>query len=132
MTKIQGWCVTGLASAITALLAACGGSGGGGVSFVPMASAPAPAPGGSSSTAPAPAPAPVASFEAQCGALAGLPLANGKLVSAVYTAGVTNTASPASSTPDHCLVRGELNPRTGVDGKPYAILFELRLPKDWN
>lgn len=33
----------------------------------------------------------------------------------------------------HCRVTGSMNPRTGVDGKPYAIGFELRLPTtDWN
>jgi len=32
----------------------------------------------------------------------------------------------------HCLVRGVINPRTGVDGKPYGIHFELRLPAAWN
>lgn len=32
----------------------------------------------------------------------------------------------------HCLVRGVINPRTGVDGKPYGIRFELRLPAAWN
>jgi len=31
----------------------------------------------------------------------------------------------------HCLVRGVINPRTGVDGKPYGIQFELRLPTGW-
>jgi pimeloyl-ACP methyl ester carboxylesterase len=34
--------------------------------------------------------------------------------------------------PDHCQVAGALNPRTGIDGKPYAIGYELRLPADWN
>ena len=32
----------------------------------------------------------------------------------------------------HCLVRGVINPRTGVAGKPYGIHFELRLPVAWN
>lgn len=34
--------------------------------------------------------------------------------------------------PDHCHVTGALNPRTGIDGKPYAIGYEMRLPADWN
>jgi feruloyl esterase len=34
--------------------------------------------------------------------------------------------------PDHCLVRGLINERTGIDGKPYAISYELRLPLQWN
>ena len=35
--------------------------------------------------------------------------------------------------PAHCKVNGSVNDRTGIDGKPYAIGFELRLPQaaDW-
>jgi feruloyl esterase len=32
----------------------------------------------------------------------------------------------------HCVLRGAVNERTGTDGKPYAIGFEMRLPDDWN
>lgn len=32
----------------------------------------------------------------------------------------------------HCLVRGATAQRKGIDGKDYAIRFELRLPDDWN
>lgn len=34
--------------------------------------------------------------------------------------------------PEHCQVDGKINPRTGIDGKPYAINFRLRLPSLWN
>ena len=34
--------------------------------------------------------------------------------------------------PKHCVVSGEVNDRTGVDGKHYAIGFEMRLPAEWN
>ncbi|MES2241253.1 MAG: tannase/feruloyl esterase family alpha/beta hydrolase [Pseudomonadota bacterium] len=35
--------------------------------------------------------------------------------------------------PEHCVVKGLMNERTGpVDGKPYAIGFEMRLPTAWN
>jgi feruloyl esterase len=35
--------------------------------------------------------------------------------------------------PAHCLVQGSMLPRTSaVDGKAYAIGFEMRLPLDWN
>ena len=34
--------------------------------------------------------------------------------------------------PAHCRVTGQLNERTGVDGKAYAIGFEMRLPVGWN
>jgi hypothetical protein len=32
----------------------------------------------------------------------------------------------------HCRVTGRMNDRVGIDGRPYAIGFELRLPVDWN
>lgn len=32
----------------------------------------------------------------------------------------------------HCKLTGRMNPRTGADGKPYHIGFELRLPREWN
>jgi hypothetical protein len=32
----------------------------------------------------------------------------------------------------HCKVAGRMAERTGVDGKPYFIGFELRLPAQWN
>ncbi len=41
-------------------------------------------------------------------------------------------AADAQGTPAHCLVQGEANPRTGLDGRPYAIGFEMRLPVDWS
>lgn len=43
--------------------------------------------------------------------------------------------NPASaSLPAHCQITGALHERTGIDGKPYAIGFELRtpLPDAWN
>jgi Tannase and feruloyl esterase len=33
---------------------------------------------------------------------------------------------------EHCLVKGAMFKRKGVDGQDYAIGFEARLPKDWN
>ena len=33
---------------------------------------------------------------------------------------------------DHCLVRGSMFKRKGVDGQDYAIGFEARLPQNWN
>jgi hypothetical protein len=32
----------------------------------------------------------------------------------------------------YCLVQGKVNERTGIDGKSYAIGFEMRLPSAWN
>ncbi len=40
--------------------------------------------------------------------------------------------APAVQLPEHCVVRGMLDPRTGVGGKSYGIGFELRLPTKWN
>ncbi|MET0732881.1 MAG: tannase/feruloyl esterase family alpha/beta hydrolase [Casimicrobiaceae bacterium] len=34
--------------------------------------------------------------------------------------------------PAHCVLSGAIAKRTGVDGKPYQISFELRLPDRWN
>jgi pimeloyl-ACP methyl ester carboxylesterase len=34
--------------------------------------------------------------------------------------------------PKHCIVSGAMNDRTGVDGRHYAIRFEMRLPVEWN
>ncbi len=34
--------------------------------------------------------------------------------------------------PAHCLVQGQTANRTGLDGKTYAIHFEMRLPVEWN
>jgi hypothetical protein len=34
--------------------------------------------------------------------------------------------------PKHCIVMGKVGERTGADGKPYAIQFEMRLPVEWN
>lgn len=34
--------------------------------------------------------------------------------------------------PTHCHVQGKINERTGIDGKPYAIGFDLRMPATWN
>lgn len=51
------------------------------------------------------------------------------LTTATVAAG---TVISANTLPEHCVVTGKLNPRTGADGKPYYIGFELRLPKTWN
>ena len=32
----------------------------------------------------------------------------------------------------HCVVSGELEKRTGADGKPYYIGYQMRLPENWN
>ena len=39
---------------------------------------------------------------------------------------------PAWNDPAYCLVKGAIDKRTGADGRPYAIQFEMRLPEGWN
>jgi feruloyl esterase len=46
---------------------------------------------------------------------------------------ISAVAVAASDTlPAHCQVTGALDERTGIDGKPYAIGFEVRAPDAWN
>jgi tannase/feruloyl esterase len=52
-------------------------------------------------------------------------------------AGTLSTASISPepipvAIPPYCRVDGVMDPRTGVDGKPYAIGFEIALPDNWN
>jgi len=41
-------------------------------------------------------------------------------------------AAPRRNLPEYCVVRGELEGRTGARGAHYGIGFELRLPTKWN
>ncbi len=41
-------------------------------------------------------------------------------------------SSGTTKLPAHCLVTGEINPRTGVNGVRYSIGFELRMPITWS
>jgi feruloyl esterase len=68
-------------------------------------------------------------FEESCKALIGQAIPGGTVGTADF---VLQGGQAASSVPDHCKVTGKLNERTGIDGKKYAIGFELRLPKNWN
>ena len=52
-------------------------------------------------------------------------------VAAVPSGGLSVTGS--AQVPAHCVIKGEMNRRTSaVDGKSYAIGFEMRLPVAWN
>ena len=68
-----------------------------------------------------------------CASLAsGFSFANTSIASAqTVPAGVlTWGGAPIAA---HCLVKGEMYRRTSpVDGNSYAIMFEMRLPQDWN
>src|SRR5215471_3673420 len=49
----------------------------------------------------------------------------------IVSAAVTKDDARAGGVP-HCVLRAAVNERTGTDGKPYAIGFEMRLPDTWN
>lgn len=54
-----------------------------------------------------------------------------------HPSGLTISEAVATAASDdvpiaHCLVRGSTAQRKGLDGKNYAIRFELRLPDNWN
>ena len=38
----------------------------------------------------------------------------------------------AYNAPEHCLVKGSMHQRKGINDQDFAIQFEMRLPKDWN
>lgn len=61
-----------------------------------------------------------------------LGIAGLKVTSAAPVAAKSDGATPAQNYPAHCRVQGSINERTGIDGKPYAIGFEVRLPEAWN
>ena len=74
-----------------------------------------------------------------CHRLLDVPMMNGKVMLAQMETATpyrADLAAPGAgdtpARPQHCLVRGALNQRSGIDGKPYALQFELRLPVDWN
>jgi poly(3-hydroxybutyrate) depolymerase len=72
---------------------------------------------------------------ASCTTLTGYSYAGTTISSATLVAdgAVTSTADGVPlALPSHCLVLGKMNPRTGIDGKAYAINFEMRLPANWN
>ncbi len=86
-------------------------------------SGPAAAPGGAAALAANPC----AAFAAAAPAgiqLKGEPVAGDSVRPPGATAGPLLAA--------HCRLTGQMAPRTGQDGKPYHIGFELRLPTQWN
>jgi poly(3-hydroxybutyrate) depolymerase len=72
---------------------------------------------------------------AACTSLTGFAFGATTIASATQMAAnaVTSTADGVTlALPAHCVVVGKMNQRTGIDGKPYAINFEMRLPNSWN
>jgi Tannase and feruloyl esterase len=77
-----------------------------------------------------------------CSQLATVSIANTRLtlMEPVAAGHLKSTAPPSPNgslplgieVPAHCHVQGKIAERTGVDGKPYAIGFDLRLPSAWN
>ncbi|WP_020560197.1 tannase/feruloyl esterase family alpha/beta hydrolase [Thiofilum flexile] len=77
-----------------------------------------------------------------CTSLAGLQLATVKFEKSEFWdakqikpdafSGFTGAIPDTSAVGEHCLVRGIIGERTGVDNKPYGTQFELRLPVQWN
>ena len=59
-------------------------------------------------------------------------LANFKLTGTDLVIAKTETVPAAASMPAYCRVDGTIDPRTGVDGKPYGIGFAIALPANWN
>lgn len=66
-----------------------------------------------------------------CGAVKALSFDNTVLRSATLVADGVASAG-GTPMPAHCLVKGEINPRSGVNGVHHGINFELRLPLTWN
>lgn len=85
-----------------------------------------------SGTAPAPLAPAVGAALRQCEALAGqFRFEQTRIDSAASVAagGLTLGGQPVAA---HCLVKGQMHPRKGSDGRDYAIGFEMRLPQAWN
>ncbi len=61
-------------------------------------------------------------------------LATGKLQLGGLKVASSVDVAASDALPAHCKLNGSLDERTGIDGKPYAIGFELRmpLPAAWN
>ena len=85
--------------------------------------------GGSDDSTP---PNPVsAALAPDCTAVQKLDFANTVFKSALQIdAGAVSSGT--TKLPAHCLVTGEINPRTGVNGVRYSIGFELRMPITWS
>lgn len=96
-----------LSAAAAALLAACGAPG-------PQA----------------PAAATPCSTAAQAFAVPGVRVTEAEAIAAGTVRPPGQNAGPLLAA--HCRMQARMNERIGVDGKPYHIGFELRLPADWN
>jgi feruloyl esterase len=74
-------------------------------------------------------------FKEKCEALASAAAAPAVTRANFIAAGQLNFPGPppvSIAAPEHCQIQGALAPHVGIDGKPYAVGYELRLPADWN
>lgn len=72
-------------------------------------------------------------YGGNCSSLLGTLSFENTSISSVTTVAAGELSVGDTSIDEHCLVSGTMNERTSdVDGKSYAIGFEMRLPKDWN
>jgi feruloyl esterase len=80
----------------------------------------------------------VSDAAAACAALAQQAVTNGRIAEVTFVAaGSAKARDPGNADqgaplPEHCIVKGRLDERTGADGKPYYTGFELRLPSAWS
>lgn len=80
--------------------------------------------------APAASAAGACSEAAQAFAVPGVRITAAEAVAADTQRPAGQTAGPLLAA--HCRIQARMNERTGIDGKPYHIGFELRLPANWN
>ncbi|MHA7682482.1 tannase/feruloyl esterase family alpha/beta hydrolase [Cupriavidus sp. PET2-C1] len=129
-----------LATAATlVLLTGCGGSDDSAAAPSPTSAAdPSPAPSTDPSPKPSAAlprlsPATAASLAGTCEGLASKLAFQNTEITAVTTVAAGAVNIGGTPVAEHCLVTGKMNKRTSpVDGKTYAIGFEMRLPRAWN
>ncbi|AMO24039.1 tannase/feruloyl esterase family alpha/beta hydrolase [Ramlibacter solisilvae] len=106
---------TVLAASVLAMLAACGDSDSVAESL-PQLSAATPAP-----------------LVGNCADLASRIALAGTTITAASAVAAGTLTIAGTPVPAHCQVAGTLQPRVSpIDGKPYAIRFEMRLPLAWN
>ena len=107
----SGWFKAALAAGVLAAAYGCSGDGDD---------------DGATAGAPPAAPAAPGVSIDDCASITAASTADAALTATTVAA---DTVVGGSTLPAHCLVQARMSPRVGADGKPYAIGFELRLPK---
>ncbi|MBT2321419.1 tannase/feruloyl esterase family alpha/beta hydrolase [Variovorax paradoxus] len=115
-----------LAALLAALVTACGGGGGGGGAGLGLA-------GGSEPFLPRLSEAAPAVLSGTCAELAAKISFEKTTITDAKAIDAGTLTVAGTSVPAHCQVTGSMFQRTSaVDGKSYAIKFEMRLPLNWN